>query len=293
MTKLTLSPNWELEQSDDSFDRAVFRAISSQNEVRLFGTGGIQIRDGSLELVAKDIKSVGSLDSARVSNTEPGNLVVSDGEGNVFSTKNSEVEVINNFDVLSSSENEVFQSTGDGDIEISNSIYIEVLNTASVVNANENDVITFNPDGSLSFTEEVDVDTLTIKNSKAEFNHFKHYDSGLITDGDGFPLFINKLRDGETISLTEATLVEEPNLPVPAGVDLVLADLTNNQLIKTILQGDGSSTFNHITGDPIDEYTNQTGNEIQVAVVADNGNYNSGSGGSIALISSATIRISR
>ena len=105
--------------------------------------------------------------------------------------------------------------------------------------------------------------------------------SGIVNSGDVGNLVTTNVPDGESISVTLATLIESDGHPVDTGVDLVIATLDNsgNGDRKTVvLEGDGSSVYDRQTGSPIASYSNTSGSSKTVMIGVDNGHFNAGSG---------------
>jgi len=290
MSKLSLSPEWEF-IDESEYERALFKAKTGDNEVKLFGTGGLKIEDGNLDLILSGLKNFSNINFSGVDGPENNDLIVSDGDGNLESTDSVSIDVLNQADLTTALELEVLESDGSGNLRFQSDVSIEVLNGADILNASSDSLLAVSSNGNFELTDSIDLTRLTLENSQLSKNIFRHTDTGLITQGDAVVLFINKLRDGESIQIHNATLTLEDGSPAPTGLDFAFVDMTNNTS-TVFLSGDGSTTYSNEKGG-LFSYVNNTGNEIQISIVVDNGNYGSGVGDFVRINTRFTAQIVR
>jgi len=94
--------------------------------------------------------------------------------------------------------------------------------------------------------------------------------------------YVTQVEDTRTFTVAQAGLILADGQPAPSGLDLVIATLDNSGTtlkVADIIVGDGTVLADE-TGDPLASYENTTGAEQTVAVLVDNGNFNSGTGSS-------------
>lgn len=105
--------------------------------------------------------------------------------------------------------------------------------------------------------------------------------SGVVSVGDASMVAVTELNDGETLNISEATLILSDGSVAPSNLDLVIASLDGSgggTLEVTIISGDGSTHFVNQSGDPLASHTNNTGSSQIVGVFVDNGEFGTGSG---------------
>lgn len=105
--------------------------------------------------------------------------------------------------------------------------------------------------------------------------------SGVVAAGDAASLVIVSLADGETLEVSEASLVLSDGQPPPTGLDLLLVTYDgsgNVTLQSTIISGDGATQFVDESGEPLASYENTTGGSQLAGFLADNGQVGGGTG---------------
>jgi len=151
------------------------------------------------------------------------------------------------------------------------------------------------PDGDGTYTlppgaDGAEVDTLSAGGADTATDWCYEVMGGTVANGDAGPVWSTTLADGETLEVTQAMLLTAALGAVPSGVDLVIADLTNGVSETTLITGDGTIQDDE-TGDPLGSYQNNSGGTERVAILMDNGHFNSGSGSSQDLIGSFIGRV--
>jgi len=107
-------------------------------------------------------------------------------------------------------------------------------------------------------------------------------ESGAVAAGNAGVAYVTQVEDTRTFTVAQAGLILADGQPAPSGLDLVIATLDNSgttSKVADIIVGDGTVLADE-TGDPLASYENTTGAEQTVAVLVDNGNFNSGTGSS-------------
>lgn len=102
---------------------------------------------------------------------------------------------------------------------------------------------------------------------------------GTVQAGESGVVYITEIAGDEKLDLNRIALVSGDGSAVPSGVDLIIVELDGTggaQKLKSFLEGDGSSIFDDQVGTPIATYNPST--TVNVAIVVDNGNFNTGSG---------------
>lgn len=105
--------------------------------------------------------------------------------------------------------------------------------------------------------------------------------SGIIESGNSATLIIVSLDDGKKLNISEATLILSDGQPSPTDLNLIIATLDgagNGTQQSTIINGDGSTHYVDMDGDPYDSYTNNSGGNQTVGILIDNGQFGSGTG---------------
>lgn len=97
--------------------------------------------------------------------------------------------------------------------------------------------------------------------------------SDTVNAGDNAVLAVDELADGETLSVTAATLVSGTVEAVPTGVDLQLGTFSGGTFTSktTIVAGDGSAVHDNASGSPLASYQNTSGSAQTVGYVIYNG----------------------
>jgi len=93
--------------------------------------------------------------------------------------------------------------------------------------------------------------------------------------------YMTELADEETLRVDQMTFATANGAPLPTGCDLVIATLGgggSSAREQIVFSGDGSTAYIDETGEPIAQHTNTTGGTQIVALMADNGQFNSGTG---------------
>jgi len=132
-------------------------------------------------------------------------------------------------------------------------------------------------------------DTLTISTVDADIESQANDDperimgaeTGPVNSGDAGVVVINGVVNGDTIELYQASLIDEDGSAVASGVDLIIATLDNagsGTSRVTVLSGDGSTVLDDQSGTPLASWSNSTGSDQTVAILVDNGQFNTGSG---------------
>jgi hypothetical protein len=137
--------------------------------------------------------------------------------------------------------------------------------TASTDLANER---TLNAGPGLSLTDDGANSDATLD---ADFqNMIRATESGTVADSNEGVLVIDRLADGDDVTITKAGLTHPDGTAVPAGVDLVIVTLSGGTSTTrtTILSGDGSTIHDRDTTGW--SWTNNTGSAKTIAVVVAN-----------------------
>jgi len=111
-------------------------------------------------------------------------------------------------------------------------------------------------------------------------NEFNTDESGTVSSGSSGIVYAHEVPDGKTVEVLRAGLLLADGQPAPSGLDLVLATLDNSGAATrraTVVTGDGTVQAT-VEGDPVASYSNGSGGSETVAVLVDNGNFNSGTG---------------
>lgn len=119
--------------------------------------------------------------------------------------------------------------------------------------------------------------------ARADVNQYSTDESGTVQGGSAGVVGKTHLNDGETLNILRAALLLADGQPAPSGVDLTIIteDNTGAATSRTIvLSGDGSTVYDKETGSPLASYTNSSGGGQTIAIVVDNGKFNTGSGSS-------------
>ena len=106
---------------------------------------------------------------------------------------------------------------------------------------------------------------------------------GTVQNGESGVCFITELEDQEILELDRVAFTQPDGTAIPSGVDLILAELDNTgggRKETTIQAGDGASIYDDLVGSPFFSYTSTKGSSETFAVLADNGNFGSGTGSS-------------
>ena len=136
----------------------------------------------------------------------------------------------------------------------------------------------------LSNVGAIDTDTISVAEPA-----FDASESGEVVAGESGIVYAHGLPDGNTLEVTRAGLLLANGSPAPSGLDLILATLDGSgggTKQATILSGDGSSKATE-QGSPLAEYTNSSGGTQTVAVLVDNGEFNSGTGSAQDIVADA------
>lgn len=136
----------------------------------------------------------------------------------------------------------------------------------------------------------VTADSLEAGGADTRFDWYHEIVGGTVGSGDAGPVWGTTLDDGESIQVTQAMFTTANLGAVPAGVDLVIADLTNDVSEVTLITGDGTIKDDE-TGSPLGSYQNNSGAEEQIGILMDNGNWNGGSGSDQDLLGSFIARV--
>jgi len=103
--------------------------------------------------------------------------------------------------------------------------------------------------------------------------------TGTISSGDAGIIYVDLLKENESLDIQQAYLVSADGSPAPSGLDLIIATLDNTgggTKQVEIITGDGSLKIDETTG--LGEYTNTSGGPQTVGVLIDNGHFGSGTG---------------
>lgn len=119
--------------------------------------------------------------------------------------------------------------------------------------------------------------------SRPNVEEFSADESGSVASGNSGIIWATSVPDGGTIEILQGYLLLSDGQPAPSGLDLSLISLDNTggaARQSIILSGDGSAIYDDETGSPLASYNNTSGSAQTVAIVIDNGNFNSGTGAS-------------
>lgn len=120
-----------------------------------------------------------------------------------------------------------------------------------------------------------------IEGSGFEYEWYENFDGGTVAQGSLMPLTTVGLDDTESLQIRRATLTEDAfGTPVDSGVDLIITDGSSS--LVDIVSGDGTTVHDDVTGDPVIQYTNDTGGHQTVSVAIDNGQFNAGAGADVS-----------
>jgi hypothetical protein len=103
--------------------------------------------------------------------------------------------------------------------------------------------------------------------------------TGTISSGDAGIIYVDLLKDNESLKIKQAYLVSADGSPAPSGIDLIIATLDNSgggTKQVEIISSDGSLKIDET--ESLGEYTNSSGGPQTVAVLMDNGHFGSGTG---------------
>jgi hypothetical protein len=117
-------------------------------------------------------------------------------------------------------------------------------------------------------------------------DQFNADESGAVADGNSGIVYAHQVSDGRTFEIRRAGLLLSDGQAAPTDLDLIIATLDNSGTAtkrSTAIDGDGTVQAT-VTGDPLASYENTSGNSQTVAVLVDNGNFNSGTGSSQDII---------
>lgn len=134
------------------------------------------------------------------------------------------------------------------------------------------------------------LDADVIQGVDSRFGWYHEVVGGTVASGDAGPVWGTTLEDGESIQVTQAMLTTANLGAAPVGVDLVIADITNDVSEVTLITGDGTVKDDE-TGSPLGSYQNNSGAEEQIGILMDNGNWNGGSGSNQDLLGSFIARV--
>jgi hypothetical protein len=111
-------------------------------------------------------------------------------------------------------------------------------------------------------------------------DEFNTDESGTVNAGNSGVVYTHQVPDGGTLRVLRAGLLLADGQPAPGDLDLVIATLDNTGVATkqtTVIAGDGTVQAT-VTGDPVASYMNNSGGGETVALLVDNGNFNSGTG---------------
>ena len=118
---------------------------------------------------------------------------------------------------------------------------------------------------------------------------FSADESGTVNSGNAGIMYATSVPDGGTFEVVQASLLLSDGQAAPTDLDMVIATLDNAgsaTLQATAIDGDGT-VQDDVTGSPVASWTNGTGSASTVALLIDNGNFNSGTGSNQDIIASA------
>jgi hypothetical protein len=112
--------------------------------------------------------------------------------------------------------------------------------------------------------------------------------SGDVPAGETGVLWMSSVPDGQTLSVTQGGLISGDGTAAPSDFDLIIVTFDNSGGANkrgTIIAGDGA-VKDDLTGSPLASYSNSSGGAKTVAIVVDNGNFNTGTGSSQSFMAS-------
>lgn len=164
---------------------------------------------------------------------------------------------------------------------------VDAADTAAKVKGND---IDSNGDGAVN-----EADTANAyKGTDLDTAYLNADAGGGVLAGDAGTVYSTAIQDGETLELYSGTFHADNGTAVPSGCDLVIATLDNSgggSSQATIFSGDGNTVYGGETGAPLASYANTSGSEQTVAVLVDNGEFNSGSGSDQSVYASVVGRV--
>jgi len=277
---------------DSTNNQSILRETNTGNQIELKDNGDVVLRNGDLDLNRNDIVNVATLNGADIANASDSDVLQSDGNGGLKIDSSVSLGSLNGLDLTTAISGEILQSDGQGNIVADKDIEVDSLNGANFQNASTNEIVQSDGNGGLTLDRSIDVQSMSVQGGDFQTEHFTPFGSGLTGVNDASVFFLTELQDGETFSVTQATFVQPDGSAVIDNVDLSIADVTSDSSVSTILAGNGTSVYNHEVGSPLASYTNQSGSPSQVALIVDNGNYNTGNSAQASTLSSAICRIS-
>jgi len=277
---------------DSTNNQSILRETNTGNQIELKDNGDVVLRNGNLDLNGNDILNIGTLSGADIANATQNQVLQTDGTGGLKIDSSLSLNSLNTADFTTALSGEVLQSDGNGNLVFDKDLDIDSLNGLDLVNSTEDDIIQSDGNGGLKSNRSPNLSGITIAGGDFQTEHFTPVGSGLTGVNDASVFFLTELQDGETLSVTQATFVQPNGDPVIDNVDMAIADVTQNSSVSTILAGNGTSVYSHEVGSPLSSYTNTSGSPSQVALIVDNGNYNTGNVSQASTLSSAICRIS-
>lgn len=109
---------------------------------------------------------------------------------------------------------------------------------------------------------------------------FNSSESGTVVAGNSGIVYVTQVESGRTLNVHQAGLILEDGQAAPTNLDLVIATLDNSGAASKqadIVVGDGTIKSDQ-KGEPLTSYENTGSSEETIAILIDNGNFNSGTG---------------
>lgn len=148
-------------------------------------------------------------------------------------------------------------------------------------------------------THSNDADNTYLKDSGGKFNsdtvegalqevgspdsdEFSTSEAGSVQGADAGNVYTTNVPNGETLNILQAGFILSDGQAAPSGLDLVIAVLDGTggaTKQTTVITGDGTIQ-NDVTGNPVASYSNSSGSAQSVAIMVDNGYFNTGTGSS-------------
>lgn len=125
-----------------------------------------------------------------------------------------------------------------------------------------------------------DVESVLDELASPDVDEYSSSLSGVVQGMDSGNVYSTTIPDGGTLRILQAGLMLSDGQAAPSGLDLVIATLDGaggGTRQSIVIQGDGALKLDQ-TGSPLDSYTNNSGGSQEVAIMIDNGFFNSGTG---------------